>query len=140
IESMAPALGDVDEIFAGNGLDRIIGGTAGDIINAGDGSNIVIGDAGYIDYVIADGDVTDIDRIWSTDTAIGGPDSITTGAGDDVVIGGQDGDTIGAGAGRNLVFGDNGQITAAGSDQPRFGTQALTLGRVETIDAGVGGA
>ena len=84
-----------------------------------------------------DSDAMDIDRIWSTDPDHGGSDSITTGDGDDIIIGGEDGelvvdtiigvpsdiartvvsdsdgDTIDAGQGNNIVFGDNGRITAA---------------------------
>jgi Ca2+-binding RTX toxin-like protein len=90
---------------------------------------------------------------------------ITTGAGDDVIVGGEDGerideiagpspgtsapvtsahgtngDRIVAGSGRNLVFGDNGRTTAAPAAAPRFGSVALTLGRVETVAPGIGGA
>ena len=90
-----------------------------------------------------------IDLIMSLDTAVGADDTITTGTGTDIIIGGTGADTITAsdltknasGAyvnadGRNLVFGDNGQIIAASSDTSRFGAQPITLGLVATIDPG----
>ena len=102
----------------------------------------------------------DIDRAFSTEPDHGGNDIITTGDGDDLIIGGEDGeivtdveiegvvtltrtvaadtdgdgDHITAGNGDNLVLGDNGQITAATSNDDRFGSLGITLGLVETID------
>src|SRR5207237_3685361 len=51
-----------------------------------------------------------------------------------------DGDTIDAGHGDNVVFGDNGRVTAATQDVANFGTQPITLGLVETIDSLIGGS
>ena len=51
-----------------------------------------------------------------------------------------DGDVIFAGQGRNLVFGDNGQISAAGRVAPRFGAHPITLGLVESIESLIGGS
>src|SRR5207244_8693541 len=75
-----------------------------------DGNDIAIGDAGFIDYVMADSDASDIDKIATSDAPIGGADTITTGAGNDFILGGAAGDTINAGAGNDLVFGDYGSI------------------------------
>lgn len=44
-----------------------------------------------------------------------------------------------ASQGDNIVLGDNGRIVAATEDAPRFGTQAITLGRIETTAPEVGG-
>ena len=92
-----------------------------------------------------DNNAADIDRLFSTEPDHGGNDTITVGDGDDIIIGGEDGeivndaiigelsitgtqersvsedvngdgDTIDAGQGNNIVFGDNGQITAAAQD------------------------
>src|SRR5206468_1455588 len=43
------------------------------------------------------------------------------------------------GSGRNLVIGDSGEITAANQDLNRFGTQAITVGRIQTTAFGDGG-
>ena len=51
-----------------------------------------------------------------------------------------DGDTVVAGNGRNLVFGDNGRVTAAVADGAGFGSLALTLGLVEAIESLIGGS
>jgi Ca2+-binding RTX toxin-like protein len=139
IETIEPADGGIDTITTNGGSDIILGGQAGDIINAGDGNNIVLGDNGYIDYVVADGDPSDIDRIYSTDYAVGGNDIITTGIGSDIVIGGTADDTVKAGAGDNIVIGDSGQVTAASSNAARFAGTNLTIGLIETTAYGIGG-
>ena len=112
-----------------------------------------------------DEDASDIDRIFSTDPDHGGNDDITTGDGNDIIIGGEDGeivtdveidgtgdsrtvaadtdgdgDTIDAGQGNNLIFGDNGQITAATEESENFAGLPITLGLVETIESLIGGS
>jgi Ca2+-binding RTX toxin-like protein len=128
-----------------------------------------------VDFIVADGDNSDIDLIQSTDTDIGGNDDITAGSGNDTIIAGEDGeivdndvwtsptqitrtvdadssdgDTVNAGDGNNLVFGDNGRITAAVENINRFvdaTTTAtadlnvtITLGLAETIESLTGGS
>ncbi|MEY2518221.1 MAG: large repetitive protein, partial [bacterium] len=130
-----------------------------------DGAAIVFGDNGLVDFALRDGAPADVDRIWSIDPDTGGSDTITTGNGDDVVIAGEDGervleqhglsagsslvvveryladgDTVVAGNGRNLVFGDNGRVTAAVANGAGFGALALTLGLVESIETLIGGS
>ena len=147
-----PLNGADDVVYGNQGFDRIFGGNGNDTLYgadpgaSADASNIILGDQGYIDYVKRDGDRGDIDEIASavsadlSDAAIGGADLIVALGGDDIVLGGTAGDSIQAGAGRNLVIGDNGRIVAAVADAPRFGAQPLTLGVVETLAFGVGGA
>ena len=80
----------------------IIGGTGNDTITANrgetglltDGSDVVVGDTGFVDFAIADQNPTTLDRVWTTDPGTGGSDNITTGNSSDVVIGGDAGDTI----------------------------------------------
>jgi Ca2+-binding RTX toxin-like protein len=140
IATAESANGAADTIYGNSGNDIILGGNAGDAIDAGQGSNIVLGDLGFIDYVVADGDLSDIDLIESTSTKVdGGADTITTGAGDDIVVGGRFGDDIDAGNGNNLVIGDSGRITAAVQDAPQFAGAAMTFGLIETIEFDDGG-
>src|SRR5207253_616633 len=126
------------------GNDIILGGAAGDVIDADIGNNVVFGDNGFVDYVVADGNASDIDKIGSLDETTGGADHITTGDGNDIVIGGFAGDEISAGRGDNVVFGDSGVILAAAdnTDARRFGNlapTAITLGSLTTTPtAGAG--
>ncbi|NMM32680.1 MAG: calcium-binding protein, partial [Phycicoccus sp.] len=146
VTTVDPSIGGDDVITTGVGADIVLGGAGGDRIttNRGetagtpDGNGIVFGDHGFIDWVIQDADPSDIDRVWSTDTEFGGADTITTGNGHDVVVGGTDGDGITVFEGNNIVIGDNGQITAAATDGTQWGVP-ITLGRVETLDAHLGG-
>ncbi|MBW6493254.1 MAG: hypothetical protein K0B16_01635 [Burkholderiaceae bacterium] len=141
IATVEPDNGAADTIYGGTGDDQILGGDEGDTISDEAGHNIVFGDHGVIDYVIVDGDLTDIDLIESLSTTqYGGADTITTLGGDDIVIGGRYGDTINAGDGSNLVIGDSGRITAANADTPhQLGNLPITLGVVETIEYDDGG-
>jgi Ca2+-binding RTX toxin-like protein len=168
IETVSFGIGGSDTITTGAGNDVVLGGhndpdtvttSSGitvvtvrpDVINAGNGDNLVLGDDGAIDYVRreretvgtvpgADTDAVDIDLITSLSTTLyGGVDQITTGSGNDIVIGGRFGDTIIAGDGNNIVIGDSGQITAADTDNSRFGTQAVTVYRIETMTPKDGG-
>ncbi len=138
VETTDPTLGGRDDITTGAGFDIVLGGAAGDTVHSGDGTGIVLGDHGFVDWD-DDGDASDIDAIWTTDRTDGAGDALYSGAGDDVVIGGFGGDTIDAGDGRNVVLGDNGRVTAAATDGPAWSQVPMTIGRVETTDSEVGG-
>src|SRR5207249_7927 len=120
VESISFAQGGVDSITANGGDDFIFGGARGDTIDAGDGSNLVFGDYGYVDY-LADLDVNDpapahdIDVVSSipSATGLGGNDTITTGLGEDIIVGGAGNDTLTSGSTKDLVFGDNVKLTGA---------------------------
>ncbi len=137
--SIAPGLGGNDTIVGGSSSAVVIGGFGADTITVGGGTNLILGDNGFIDWISADGDPTDIDEVSSTSPGIGGNDTITTGAGNTIAIGGAGDDLIVGGSGSNVILGDNGRILAASAAGPRFGGLALTLGRVETIAPGIGG-
>ena len=147
-----------DTLFAGEGRNIVIGDSGYIDWTAGDTGRFyaAVGTAVHGTLSGDDSDALDIDRIFSTEPDHGGNDTITTGAGDDIIIGGEDGevvqggsvvaaaatdgDTIQAGDGNNLVFGDNGQVTAATSDANRFNSWTITLGLVETIESLIGGS
>src|SRR5262249_39263101 len=90
IETSEPRKGGRDTITTAAGDDSVFGGAGADVIDAGEGNNIVLGDHGFIDKVASDGDRSDIDVIGSavdaglSDASLGGSDTITTGAGDDI--------------------------------------------------------
>ena len=73
-----------------------------------------MGDSGVA--VRTDADADDDNDIFTTDSDIGGKDSIDSGTGDDFVLGGFAGDTITAGTGDDIVIGDNGRITRDEND------------------------
>ncbi|MEO6651293.1 MAG: hypothetical protein ABIP17_01380, partial [Ilumatobacteraceae bacterium] len=125
VEGFAPdgEHGSDDTITTGLGRDMIFGGAGGDriVANSGenlaggllDGNNIVIGDYGFVDYMV-NLDPHDIDLIASFDawTNLGGADVIFTGARNDIVIGGTGADVLTVGEGFNLAFGDNARLAS----------------------------
>jgi len=138
--STQPDIGGNDLINVGNGGNIVVGGNGNDVITTGGGADIVLGDDGRVDYIGQDGDSTDIDSITSTSTnAFGGSDSIVTGGGSDIVIGGRAGDSIDAGNGDNLVIGDSGNIVAGNGNTQQLPGQPITLGVIESIALGDGG-
>nr|WP_321980801.1 hypothetical protein [uncultured Cohaesibacter sp.] len=99
-----------DTVTLGDGDNQVILGDGDDILTAGDGDNFVIGDRGEISWSNGtDGSFTTVDP------DIGGADTITTGAGEDVILGGADSDIIHSGAGEDVILGDNGIYTASSS-------------------------
>jgi Ca2+-binding RTX toxin-like protein len=128
IESLSTtANGGVDTITTLGGNDIVIGGRFGDVINAGDGSNLVIGDSGRITAANANtpqfaGQPMTFGLIETIQFDDGGADLLTTGTGNDIVFGGFGNDTINANAGNNIVFGDDGQIDYARAERAPAGT------------------
>ncbi len=124
IQTTDAEYGNSDTIDTGAGYDIILGGAAGDIIRAGDGNNVVLGDFGWITM-----DSGLFTRIETTDEQYGGSDSITTENGDDIILGGAAGDTIYAGEGNDIILGDLGEI----------GLTDGIISLIETIDVPHGG-
>jgi len=145
IESSDFNNGGIDSIKTGEGNDIIIGGTAGDLIDAGQGHNIVFGDHGRILSAFAvngsadltarlDNHPVSLGRIETIAPTQGGNDTIITGQGRDIILGGFGSDLIFAygavssAAGlspnssakdqdkNNLVIGDNGYIDYVKAD------------------------
>jgi Ca2+-binding RTX toxin-like protein len=113
-----------DTIFTGGGNDVVIGGSGKDVVNYNvttkaavlgndSGADIVIGDNGYVAFVILNNTKMRQDA-QSTDNPFGDNDIIFTGGGEDIVIGGKGNDIIDATAGtdasRDTVLGDNGWV------------------------------
>src|SRR6185436_11565995 len=115
IETSDPDHFGNDLIQADDGSDVVLGGGGNDDIDAGtDGSrDIVIGDNGK---VVLDAQER-IETIETTVPTNGGSDFIVVGQGDDVVFGGvgndfinvtRGGTLVGADSGRDIIVGDNG--------------------------------
>ena len=113
VETTADGVGGADHISTGDGSDVVLGGTGADSIALGSGTNLVFGDDGFIDWVVNDGDPSDIDLAASTTPADGGNDTITIGTGNNLIVGGAGADTISGGSTSNVILGDN-SLTVAG--------------------------
>ncbi|MFA8443592.1 beta strand repeat-containing protein, partial [Yoonia sp.] len=120
-----------DVITTLGGNDQIIGGGAGDTLDAGAGNNVILGDSGSYDVT-----ATGLELI--SDRTIGdGADDITTTGGNDLIIAGGAADTVAAGDGANVVLGDSGSYIVTGADFAL--TSALTDGDdVDSITTGAG--
>ncbi|MBL8817435.1 MAG: hypothetical protein JNL58_15515, partial [Planctomyces sp.] len=102
--------GGDDNITIVGGNNTVIGGSGKDQITTGNGTDIILGDFGTVDYVVTDNDVTDIDRITAPASLLGDNDTINSGDGEAFIFGGSGSDVIVSGAGRDLIFGDHGQL------------------------------
>ena len=157
-----PRIGGNDTLLTGAGSDLVLGGAGGDMIASDSGAtvdatDIVLGDHGYLDFVLLDRDAADLDRVTSTDVAEGGNDVICTGTGSldaqglgtcsgsaagdgaDLVFGGTGGDVIWAGSGENVVLGDNGSFTALPAATATWGSLPMSAGVLTTFAPTVGG-
>ncbi|MDF2181792.1 LEPR-XLL domain-containing protein [Neptuniibacter sp. CAU 1671] len=173
IATHSPALGGADTIFANRGNDRVFGGAAGDEIHgdvyynggtwqATDGNLVegmqdwLVGDNGSFSYTNGMPLV-----LTSTDTAVGGDDTIHGDNDNDAIIGGIGGDTLygetqldslnlmPGEAGDDTLLGDNARFDWALAEdsvegRAELGTFALdpsqtTLDRIMTIAPTDGG-
>ena len=110
LETREPSVGGDDVVSAGLGLDRVFGGNGDDLLRGEAERDILIGDHGAIDYVVADGDRSDADVVTTTDPTLGGDDTIEGGEANDVILGGTAADTVAGGTGNDLIFGDHGRL------------------------------
>ncbi|MFT7691453.1 MAG: Ca2+-binding RTX toxin-like protein, partial [Candidatus Latescibacterota bacterium] len=139
VESKESELGAGDVIVTGAGADVLFGGAGADSATAGAGNDVIVGDHGFLDTVINDGDSATIDIIQSTDPLLGGDDTVHAGAGDDIVLGGTGADELYGEAGYDILLGDHGLIdydpTAEVFYQSIFATETDGGGN-DSIDGG----
>src|SRR5439155_1351686 len=116
----------------------------GDVVNAGDGRNLVFGDSAEI-YASAQNTsrlgalpIT-LGIVTTVASTTGGSDRITTAVAEHRIADATKGDSIAAGNGVNVVLGDSAAIYAAAADAPNFGTQPITFGLVTSIAPSLGG-
>ena len=160
VETTDPAVGGNDTIQTGSGNAIVMGGSGDDTISTvlpgdvdtTDNTNFVFGDNGLITWVGtelngghapwagANDDPRDIDLVESTDSAYGGNDTITIGAGKAIVVGGVGQDSVSGGSGTNIILGDDGEIDGITGNPNQFGELPITVGMVETTDPGAGAA
>ena len=154
-----PAVQDNDKVFAqGSTLPLvIIGGFGDDEIHGGQGNDIILGDAGIVQYVGAGeqlaaqfgfggrGDVIDalrplspiVDPRWvytyTPDMTLGGSDTIYGNNGEDILIGGAYGDRIDGGTMDDLIFGDAVQLFRRDTTIGAFPAAAIYDPRFEGV-------
>ncbi len=109
ITTLFPTLGGDDSLEGNDGRDSLIGGNGNDTIHGNAGDDIILGDNGIFDYV-ADGMPATLDRVESTDTTLGGNDSITGDDGNDIAFGGFGNDTMQGNVGNDILLGDSGRV------------------------------
>ena len=134
LETVDSEIGGADHIGTGAGDDVILAGADADTLDAGDGNNWILGDSGEI---IWNGDA--LGHLSTTDSAIGGADTITSGSGKDIILGGAKGDVIDAGDGDNRIIGDNGSVVWSHDEDGRMTTTDNSIGGDDTITSGLGG-
>ena len=125
VATLAPADGGKDTLILGDGDNLVLGGTDADAITTGKGADVILGDFGAVTYDAAGL----LQQILSTDTGLGGDDTIEAGAGDNLVLGGFGADTITTGSGADVILGDSGEVLYA----------AGRLIQARSLDAGIGG-
>ena len=145
IRTIEDTRGGSDKIRTGDDTDIILGGQAGDDIDAAQGNNIVLGDNGYVIFETQAPNFGDLAialvEISTTSPAAGGDDIIRTGYGADLILGGGAHDMITANVGEttaqpdaiNLVFGD------FGAAYWNLDGDLSTLDLVTSIDTAYGG-
>jgi Ca2+-binding RTX toxin-like protein len=121
--------GDGDTIISLGGENIILGGVGADVISAPFGTNIILGDNGR---------ATATEDVQTLEPALGGPDTITGGAGNNIILGGAGGDLITGGAGNDIVLGDNGIVRRSGGTVTSVETTDGTIGGDDVIDGGGG--
>jgi Ca2+-binding RTX toxin-like protein len=126
IDSTDAATGGNDVIVAGNGSKTVIGGIGADTISAGVGSHTLAGDNARLIY----GARGSLSSFSTTNSSVGGDDTITAADGDSIVLGGFGNDVVTTGAGNDVLIGDNGFTIFDGLGR---------LASVQSIDPLIGG-
>ena len=110
ITSIAPMVGDDDEIIVNDGFNVVIGGIGADHVTGGTGRDVMLGDNGNATFDTA-GLLT---LIQTSDATLAGryDDVLLGNSGSDYILGGNGNDLITAGPDTDddVVMGDNGRV------------------------------
>jgi Ca2+-binding RTX toxin-like protein len=128
IETTDPSVGGIDTIEGNEDADTILGGPYGDYIWGHEADDMILGDSGK---VTQPGEI--VERIETTDPAIGGADIIEGNEGSDYILGGADGDDIWGNDGHDVILGDNGFLDWV------YDGDASTLDLIISTDPSIGG-
>ncbi|HEX2649809.1 MAG TPA: DUF4347 domain-containing protein [Burkholderiales bacterium] len=134
LESTDPAssTGGGDMIDAGDGDNTILGGVGNDVIDAGTGNDVVLGDSGAVNFTSA-GVILDA---TITNEGTGGDDTIDVDGGNNVVLAGDGIDSVTALDGEDVVIGDNGQALWTGGTLTTLTSHNTGAGGDDTINVG----
>ncbi len=138
IQTADPQSGDDDTIVGGLMADTVFGGTGNDRISGSpNGSNdILFGDNGA---AVGNDGSADAFKVFSTDPANGGSDTVTGGSGNAIIVGGALGDSLAGGSGNDVIVGDNVYITRNASGTVlRIATTFEDSGGNDTVTTGAG--
>ncbi|CAM2780863.1 LEPR-XLL domain-containing protein [Vibrio rarus] len=145
-KSIQLSLGGDDVINAGNGHNLVIAGIGDDEVTTGSGADAVIGDNGQLDVVNG---VIRVMQSLDRDESTTGSDTINLGSGNDSVISGLGSDSVVSDSGNTQVLADNGQLiyNAAGiltlartTEQERGGDDTVSLGEGDNLVIGGNGS
>ncbi|HYR33730.1 MAG TPA: hypothetical protein VEQ87_05520, partial [Burkholderiales bacterium] len=134
--------GGDDVITAGGaatGGSIVLGGFGADVITIGEGSNVVVGDNGFVER-----DASGVLAVESaeTDARHAGADIITSHGLSNIVLGGLDSDIIDASQGSSIILGDAGRVVIGGNifttQEEQGGDDHITSGATNTILGGAG--
>jgi Ca2+-binding RTX toxin-like protein len=137
ITTLAPTEGGSDTITGGNGTDIALGGASADQISGDAGEDILLGDNGQLDYS-ADGDLSTLDTIRTTNPGIGGNDQIEGNDDDDILLGGAASDQLMGNGGNDIALGDNGEISLVDNQIDQITTTDPTIGGNDAIAGNAG--
>ncbi len=133
ITSTATAVGGNDTITGDADNDIIVAGAANDTVHGNTGNDLVFGDEATISLI---GGV--LQHAKSINVANGGDDVLFGDENDDMLIGGAGADNLDGGDGRNVLAGDNAQLTWVGGDLQSITTIGSGIGAGNTIVGGAG--
>ena len=134
IRSRTKDSGDNDVINVGNGNNIVMGAAGDDTITSGSGNDYISGDFAELTR----GENGDLISFETTDQSTGGNDSISAGAGDDLILGGTGADSISGGAGNDTILGDLGIVVPVGSNGPDVIARDGDIGGADTIEGNDG--
>ena len=125
--------GDNDIIDAGNGNNIIAGATGDDDIDSGINNDIILGDGGELTFTAG------VLTAAQSTNAESGNDTITVADGDNFILGGAGQDSVTAGDGNDVIIGDNGELARSATGIVELvNIDDMINGDNDIIDAGNG--
>jgi len=133
VQTRDAAVGAADTILGGDGANVVLGGEGADVITTGAGADVIVGDNGIVEFTSEL-----LTLVQTTQSDVGGIDTITAGNGANVVFGGLGGDVITTGLGSDLILGDSGSATFAAGVLTHVASVDMAIGGSDVIEAGEG--
>jgi Ca2+-binding RTX toxin-like protein len=125
-------LGGNDRVYGEEQTDIIFGGGGDDDLSGGEGSDWILGDGGIVVYKPVGTELV-IDRLETTDPAIGGKDYLQGDRDEDILFGGANDDQLDGGLDGDLMLGDNGKAVFVDGSLVQLVTTNPTIGGNDRI-------